>query len=67
MFHSYPPTISKIYSHSGFDLISSIQTSRWVEGTQPADPLILLILQPLTFRAPALNPTSVAHPGQHLL
>ena len=38
-----------------------------MERSQPADPFVLLILQPLTFRAPALHPTSVAHPGQHLL
>ena len=61
------PKIPKIDSHSGLDFISSIQTSWLVEGSQPTDPLILLVLQTLTFTAPALGTTHMAHSSQHLL
>ena len=61
------PKIPKIDSHSGLDFISSIQTSWLVEGSQPTDPLIFLVLQTLTFTAPALGTTHMAHPSQHLL
>jgi len=57
----------KIYSHSWFDFISSIQTSWLVEGSQPTDPLILLVLQTLTFTAPVLGTTHMPHSSQHLL
>ena len=61
------PKIPKIDSHSGLDFISSIQTSWLVEGSQPTDPFIFLVLQTLTFTAPALGTTHMAHPSQHLL